>query len=168
MSSESKIQSYIRQEANKVQTIATTTAITLADKSHTAVFTGTQAGAITLPQATEANRGMVIKVIFAAASDTTAFKLGFASGGSTVMMGYLQTGLSAGGATKEVVSFAITANTKNLVISSDAVATAGGDKGSEYTFTYCGLNLVNVNALGYVSGSAATDPTAAASVATGI
>jgi len=126
--------------------------------------TTTQAGDITLPQATSANAGMVIKIIAGANWSTTAFKLGFASGGSTVMVGSLR--VSALDAVL-TTSFAITANAKNLVIDADAVATAGGAKGSTYTFTYLAANLVHVDANAYITtGTVAT--TAAASVTGGI
>ena len=123
-----------------------------------------QAGDITLPQATSANAGMVIKIIAGASWSTTAFKLGYASVGSTVMVGTLR--VSALNAVL-TTSFAITANAKNLVIDSDAVATAGGAKGSTYTFTYLAANLVHVDANAYITtGTVAT--TAAASVTGGI
>jgi len=126
--------------------------------------TTTQAGDITLPQATSDNAGMVIKIIAGANWSTTAFKLGFASGGSTVMVGSLR--VSALDAVL-TTSFAITANAKNLVIDADAVATAGGAKGSTYTFTYLAANLVHVDANAYITtGTVAT--TAAASVTGGI
>ena len=126
--------------------------------------TTTQAGDITLPQATSANAGMVIKIIAGANWSTTAFKLGYASGGSTVMVGTLR--VSALDAVL-TTSFAITANAKNLVIDADAVATAGGAKGSTYTFTYLAANLVHVDANAYITtGTVAT--TAAASVTGGI
>jgi len=142
--------------------------LTAVTHNTTVFYTGTMAGDITLPQATAANVGLTIKIIFAATSSATAFKLGFASGGDTVLVGKLTTGLSAGTAAKENVSFAITTNTKNLVIDSDAVATAGGDAGSTYEFIYYGANTVYVDAFGLVSGTTATDPTAAASVTGGI
>ena len=126
--------------------------------------TTTQAGNITLPQATSANAGMVIKIIAGANWAATAFKLGYASGGSTVMVGTLR--VSALDAVL-TTSFAVTANTKNLVIDADAVATAGGAKGSTYTFTYLAANLVHVDANAYITtGTVAT--TAAASVTGGI
>ena len=51
--------------------------------------------------------------------------------------------------------------------SSNAVATAGGAKGSTYTFTYLAANLVHVDANAYITtGTVAT--TAAASVTGGI
>ena len=119
----------------------------------------TQANAITLPQAAAANAGMVIKIIAGATWSTTAFKLGFASGGSTVMMGMLY--LSAINAQDVVESFPITTNAKNLVIDADAVATAGGAIGSVYTFTYISANLVHVDARGTITtGTVAPDATA--------
>ena len=124
----------------------------------------TQANAITLPQATAANAGMKIKIIAGANWATTAFKMGFASGGSTVM-----TGMIIASALDAVltVSFPVTANSKNLVISSNAVATAGGAVGSVYDFTYISANLVLCQAnVMITTGTVAT--TAAASVTGGI
>ena len=126
-----------------------------------------QAGAITLPQATAANAGMVIKIIVGTTDwSGTAFKLGFASGGSTVMCG--QVILNAhDGAAQETAGFVITAGAKNLVIDDDAVATAGGAIGSLYEFTYLEANLVHVMAFGMINAGAPA-PTAAASVTGGI
>ena len=125
----------------------------------------TQAGAITLPQATAANAGMVIKVIAAADWSNTAFKLGFANGGSTVMFGMLN--VAANNAQDAVETFVITNNSKALVIDANAVATAGGAKGSQYTFTYISANLVHVEAHAKITtGTVAPDATA--SVTAGI
>lgn len=134
----------------------------------TVIYTGTQAGAITLPQATGNNAGMVITILFGAQCSATAFALGVIALGDTTMIGNLTTGLNAGTAAKENVSFAITSGTKNLVIDHNDVNTAGGDTGSRYVFTYYGSNTIWVDAHGLVSGTSATDPTAAASVVTGI
>ena len=125
----------------------------------------TQAGAITLPQATAANAGMVIKVLAAADWSSTAFKLGFANGGSTVMFGMLN--VAANNAQDAVETFIITASSKALVIDANAVATAGGAKGSQYIFTYISANLVHVEAHAKITtGTVAPDATA--SVTAGI
>jgi len=124
----------------------------------------TQAGAITLPQATANNVGMKIKIIAAASWATTPFKLGFASGGSTVMTGRIT--VSALDAVL-TTTFPVTSNAKNLVIDADAVATAGGAIGSVYEFTYLTSNLVLCEANAFITtGTVAT--TAAASVTGGI
>ena len=124
-----------------------------------------QAGAITLPQATAGNAGIVIKVIAGADWSATAFKLGFDNGGSTVMFGMLN--VAANNAQDAVETFVITNNTKALVIDSDAVATAGGAKGSQYTFTYLAADLVHVEAHAKITtGTVAPDATA--SVTAGI
>ena len=123
-----------------------------------------QAGAITLPQATPNNVGMVIKIIAAATWSSTAFKLGFLNGGSTTMVGTIRVGTLNAVLT---TGFAVTASTKALVIDANAVATAGGGMGSTYTFTYLAEDLVHVDAKGYITtGSVAT--TAAATVTAGI
>lgn len=124
----------------------------------------TQAGDITLPQATANNVGMKIKIIAAASWATSPFKLGFTSGGSTVMTGRIT--VSALDAVL-TTTFPVTSNAKNLVIDADAVATAGGAIGSVYEFTYLTSNLVLCEANAFITtGTVAT--TAAASVTGGI
>ena len=125
-----------------------------------------QAGAITLPQATAANAGMVIKVIVGTTAwSTTAFKLGFANAGSTVMCGQIHLASSDASAS-DTTTFTITAGAKSLEIDSVDVTLAGGDHGSFYTFTYLEENLVHCMANGMITtGDAA--PVAAASTTTG-
>ena len=133
--------------------------LTSVDSDTVWIASTVQAAAITLPQATANNAGMVIKIIAGATWSTTAFKLGFASGGSTVMTGMLY--VSAINAQDVVESLPITTNAKNLVIDADAVATAGGAIGSVYTFTYISANLVHVDARGTITtGTVAPDATA--------
>ena len=128
--------------------------------------TAAQAGAITLPQATAGNAGMVIKVIVGTTAwSTTAFKLGFADTGSTVMCGQILIGTSDGAAS-DTRSFVITAGAKSLEIDSADVTLAGGDHGSMYTFTYLEADLVHCDARGMITtGDAA--PVAAASTTSG-
>ena len=128
--------------------------------------TAAQAAAITLPQATAANAGMVIKIIVGTTAwSTTAFKLGFADTGSTVMCGQVWIGTSDGAAS-DTRSFVITAGAKSLEIDSADVTLAGGDHGSIYTFTYLEADLVHCMANGMITtGDAA--PVAAASTTTG-
>lgn len=107
---------------------------------------------------------MKIKIIAGATWATSAFKLGFASGGDTVMTGMIMA--SALDAVL-ITSFPVTANAKNLVISANAVATAGGAVGSVYEFTYLAQDLVLCQAnVMITTGVVAT--TAAASVTGGI
>jgi len=110
-----------------------------------------QAADITLPQATAVNIGLVIKIIVGTSNwATSAFKLGFANGGSTVMTGYMRLGSNAG--SESVDGFVITANAKSLQIDADDVATAiGGAIGSTYTFTYLAADLVHCEANGQVT-----------------
>ena len=124
-----------------------------------------QAGAITLPQATATNAGMVIKIIVGTTDwSGTAFKLGFANGGSTVLTGYIRLGSNAG--SEAVDGFVVTANAKSLEIDADDATAAGGAIGSTYTFTYLEANLVHVEANGQVTtGTPALD--AGASTTTG-
>ena len=124
-----------------------------------------QAGAITLPQATADNVGMVIKIIVGTTDwSATAFKLGFANGGSTVLTGYIRLGSNAG--SEAVDGFVVTVNAKSLEIDADDATAAGGAIGSTYTFTYLEANLVHVEANGQVTtGTPALD--AGASTTTG-
>ena len=125
-----------------------------------------QAADITLPQATANNVGMVIKIIVGTTDwATSAFKLGFANGGSTVMTGYIRLGSNAG--SEAVDGFVVTANAKSLTIDADDATGAGGAIGSTYTFTYLEANLVHVEANGQVTtGTPALD--AGASLTAGI
>ena len=150
-----------------VRSATTAHDLTATSTDLTVIYTGTQAGAITLPQATAENVGMAIKIIFAAAASNTAFKLGFADSGSTVLVGKLTTGLSAGAAGKENVAFAITGSAKSLEIDANDQTAAGGDAGSTYEFIYYGKNTVYVDAFGMVSGSTATAPDAASNTTSG-
>jgi hypothetical protein len=91
--------------------------------------TGAQSGAISLPQATAANAGMEIKIIVGTTDwSATAFKLGFANGGSTVMTGYIRLGSNAG--SEAVDGFVVTAGSKALLIDADDATSAGGAIGS--------------------------------------
>ena len=120
------------------------------------IFTGTQAGAITLPQATVNNVGMVITIAFGANASTTAFKLGFANSGSTTIIGQTTLGSNAG--SEPVDGIVITNNAKSLEIDSDDLTAAGGAKGSVYTFTYFATNQVFCVAKGMVTtGTPALD-----------
>ena len=125
----------------------------------------TQAGDITLPQATATNAGMTIKVLAGANWSTTGFKLGFANGGSTVMFGQLH--VAANNAQDAVETFVITNNAKALTIDADDVTGAGGAKGSQYTFTYIQANLVHVEGFGKIT-TGTVAPDAGASVTAGI
>ena len=109
---------------------------------------------------------MVIKIIVGTTDwSTTAFKLGFANGGSTVMTGFLQ--LAAADGSESVDGFVITANSKALVIDADDATAAGGSIGSTYTFTYLEADLVHCEAFGVgTTGTPALD--ANASDTTGI
>ena len=150
-----------------VRSATTAHDLTATNRDLTVIYTSTQAGAITLPDATAANAGMVIRIIFAAATSTTAFKLGFADAGTCVLVGKLVTGLSAGAAAKENVSFAITSSAQSLEIDSNDQTAAGGAAGSTYEFIYYGTDTVYVDAFGMISGSTATAPDATASTTSG-
>ena len=124
-----------------------------------------QAASITLPQATVANQGMVIKILAGATWGTGGIKLGFLDSGDTVMFGTLD--VSALNAQDPIESFPITDDAKALTIDADDLTGAGGAKGSRYTFTYCGADLVHVHARGIIT-TGTVAPDAGAYVATGI
>ena len=75
-----------------VRSATTAHDLTATTSNLTVIYTGTMAGAITLPQSTTSNVGLVIKVMFGADASGTAFKLGFANGGDTVMVGVVVRG----------------------------------------------------------------------------
>ena len=156
----------VRNTDLTVVTSTDTKYLTHLTSDHTVVFTATQAGDIILPQATAANSGMVIKVVFAANCATSGpVKLGFLDSGSSVMTGSIKLGSNAGSET--VDGFVMTTNTKALVCKSDDVTGAGGAIGSNYTFIYHGANTVFCIANGFcTTGTPALD--AAASSATGV
>ena len=160
------------RELDKNITLHTaTTALdaTSVDADHKIFTSGVLAAAITLPQATAANAGMVIEIYITAAvaSDATAM-FGFADAGSTVFNGSLVTCISPGSSAKEATSVTITTNAKRVVLDSDAVATAGGGIGSWYRCVYQELNKVFVYGSGIVTGTSASAPGAAHATTTGV
>jgi hypothetical protein len=152
-----------------VHSATTALDVTHLDGDHKIFTSGVLAGAITLPQATAANTGMVIEIFITAtvATDGTCL-IGFANAGSTVFGGLLMTSIVAGAAAKEVVGRGVTANSKRLVLDSDNVATAGGALGSWYKIVYQGANKTWVTGLGLVTGTTATLPAAACSTTDGV
>ena len=149
-----------------VRSATTAHDLTATSKDLTVVYSGTQAGAITLPQATADNVGMVIKIMFGATASTTVFKLGFADGGSTVLVGRLTLGALDAANGDENIGFAITSNAKSLEIDADEPTKAGGAVGSTYTFTYVAADTVFCEGHGMITtGTPAL--AAAASTTTG-
>ncbi len=132
------------------------------DKDLTVMYTGTQAGDITLPQATAANVGMVIKIIFGANASGTAFKLGFLNTGSTVMAGTVS--LCDFDSSAAPDQTALVASAKVINIDSNAADAAGGAIGSHYTFTYLAANTVHLSGVGVTTaGTPALDSNAESS-----
>ena len=126
-----------------------------------------QAAAITLPDATGANAGMIIKVIVGTTDwSTTAFKLGFADSGTCVLVGQLLLSALDGAAGNETCGFTITADAQSLEIDSNDATAAGGAIGSMYEFTYLEANLVHCMAYGMVT-TGTPAPDAAASTTSG-
>jgi hypothetical protein len=161
-------QEYINQNVT-VHSATTALDATGIDADHKIFTSGVLAAAITLPQATTSNAGMIIEIYITAtvATDGTCL-VGFADAGSTVFGGLLMTSITNGAAAKEVVARGVTANSKRLVLDADNVATAGGALGSWYRVIYQGANKVWVTGLGLVTGSSATLPSAACSTTTGV
>ena len=150
-----------------VRSATTAHDLTATTSDLTVVYTGTQAGAITLPQATTSNVGLVIKIIFAADAATTAFKLGFAdaASGATTLIGPLTLGSNAGSET--VDGFRITASAESLEIDANDETAAGGAVGSYYIFTYYGEGTVFCEAKGMcTTGTPALDANAATTTGT--
>ena len=163
-----EFQEYINQNVT-VHSATTALDATGIDADHKIFTSGVLAGAITLPQATVANAGMIIEIYITAtvATDGTCL-VGFADAGSTVFGGLLMTSITNGAAAKEVVARGVTASSKRLVLDADNVATAGGALGSWYRVIYQGANKVWVTGLGLVTGSSATLPAAACSTTDGV
>ena len=163
-----EFQEYINQNVT-VHSATTALDATGIDADHKIFTSGVLAGAITLPQATVANAGMIIEIYITAtvATDGTCL-VGFADAGSTVFGGLLMTSITNGAAAKEVVARGVTASSKRLVLDADNVATAGGALGSWYKIIYQGANKVWVTGLGLVTGSSATLPAAACSTTDGV
>ena len=161
-------QEYINQNVT-VHSATTALDATGIDADHKIFTSGVLAGAITLPQATVSNAGMIIEIYITAtvATDGTCL-VGFADAGSTVFGGLLMTSITNGAAAKEVVARGVTASSKRLVLDADNVATAGGALGSWYKIIYQGANKVWVTGLGLVTGSSATLPAAACSTTDGV
>jgi len=161
-------QEYINQNVT-VHSATTALDATGIDADHKIFTSGVLAAAITLPQATTSNAGMIIEIYITAtvATDGTCL-VGFADAGSTVFGGLLMTSITNGAAGKEAVARGVTASSKRLVLDADNVATAGGALGSWYRVIYQGANKVWVTGLGLITGSTASLPTAACSTTTGV
>ena len=158
----------IKSNANVTVRSATTAHdLTATSGDLTVIYTGTMDGDVTLPQATAANVGMVIKIIYSATAGTTARKLGFTDAGSTVITGNLTVGALDAAAGDENISFAVTSNSKVVAIDADDATGGGGAAGSTYAFTYFGANTVFCEAHGLIT-TGTPAPDAASTSATGI
>ena len=161
-------QEYINQNVT-LHTATTALDATGIDADHKIITSGVLAAAITLPQATAANAGMVIDIIVSAAvADDGTCLVGFADAGSTVFVGSLVTSISLSTSAKEATGTSVTTSAKRLVLDSNNVNTAGGGIGSYYKCVYTKANQVFVTGVGIVTGTTATDPTAACSTTDGV
>ena len=132
----------------------------------TVIYTGTMNGAITLPQATATNTGMVIKLLHSVDGGTDPKSIGFLNSGSTVMFGTIL--LLSDNAAAAPDAVALVNNAKVITRDANATDKAGGAQGSQYTFTYLGANLVHCEAIGVGAGGLTPAAAAGASSATGI
>ena len=163
-----KFQEYINQNVT-VHSATTALDATGIDADHKIFTTGVLAGAITLPQATVSNAGMIIEIYITATVATDASCMfGFTDAGSTVFGGLIMTSITNGAAAKEVVARGVTASSKSIVLDANSVATAGGALGSWYRIVYQGANKVWVTGLGLMTGSTASLPAAACSTTDGV
>ena len=122
----------------------------------TLVILEEQAGEITLPAPTSANVGMVVKVIFMVDGASAPYKIGVDESGDFYLVGYLE--LAANNAADAIVSLAIPALSKSLLLDADDVTGAGGASGSVYTFTYVSTVFIYCEAKGRVTtGAVAPD-----------
>ena len=152
----SNFQDLIRSCNNTDITVsnATSSAIDLTSvvSSHKLITTGAIGAAIKLPQATAANAGITITVMFSVddAADG-ACQIGFADSGSTVMAGVVH--VFSDTADKNM-SIVIPASSKTLQFDSDATDHCGGAEGTVATFTYYGANLVFAEVRGFTTNNA--------------
>ena len=149
-----------------VRSATTAHVLTSTEEDLTVVYTGTMDGDVTLPQATAANAGMVIKLLHAVDGGNASRKIGFLNTGSTVMFGTIQ--LLSDNAAAAPDAVALVNNAKIIVRDANDTSDAGGAQGSQYTFTYLGLNLVHCEAIGVGAGGLTPASAAGASSATGI
>ena len=146
-----------------------TTAHDLSSQSEdiTVVYTGTMDGVVTLPNATAANAGMVIKLLHAVDSSNTERKVGVKNQSpQTTISGTIT--LVSTDATAQHDSEALLNNAECILRDANAVNRAGGGQGTSYTFTYLGLQKIHCKAIGVVNGSQTPNLAAGASSATGI
>ena len=151
----SNFQDLIRSCNNTDITVssATSTAIDLTSvvSSHKVITTGTLAADIKLPQATAANAGITITVMFSVDCATDgSVSIGFAESGSTVMAGVVH--VFSDTADKNM-SIVIPASSKLLEFDADENSHCGGAEGTVATFTYYGANLVFAEVRGFTTSN---------------
>ena len=117
----------------------------------TIVFEGNQSGDIILPQATEENIGMIIKIIFVEDVSSEKIKLGFENSGQSVFNGSIDLGSLESGSGSQDATFRVNKNSKVIFLSSTDSKSAGGACGSNYTFTYYNVNKVFVEVFGKIT-----------------
>ena len=149
-----------------VRSATTAHDLTATAEDLTVVYTGAMNGDITLPQATAANVGMVIKLLFAINDAGSEHQIGFTNAGSTTMVGTVS--LCDFDSSAAPDQTALVANAKVINIDSNAADKAGGGVGSSYVFTYYAANKVHLTAVGVTTHGTPALASNAESSATGI
>lgn len=128
--------------------------LTTITADHRLILTGTHANQIKLPQATAANTGMVIEVLFAADGATTgAQKIGVEQGASTVIKGVVSVNSTTADNSMTIPIHATTNNTQNIEFDADAQDHSGGKEGTIARFYYAGADLIFADVRGISAGN---------------
>ena len=125
--------------------------------------TAITSGTIKLPQSTDDNKGLVIKIMFQESSACNISLANSGGNGSTFTAGRITLGQSQGYAGKENVVFSIvnSNNAKTIVLDSDSATKGGGGVGSSYIFTYYGQHSTLGTGKIFVEGYGLTTATPA-------
>ena len=121
---------------------------------HRLILTGTHANQIKLPQATAANAGMLIEVLFAAdGAGTGAQKIGVEQGESTVIKGVVSVNSTTADNSMTIPIHGTTSNTQNVVFHAGAQDHSGGNEGTIARFYYAGADLIFADVRGITAGN---------------
>lgn len=114
--------------------------------------TAITSGTIKLPQSTDDNKGLVIKIMI---QETSVCNISLASSGNSLFgAGRITLGKSGGYVGKENVVFSITNSlgAKTIVLDGTSITKGGGGVGSTYIFTYYGVNSTLNTGMIFVEG----------------
>ena len=121
---------------------------------HRLILTGTANAQIKLPQATAANAGMLIEVLFAAdCANNDNCKIGVAQGESTVIKGVVSVNSTTADNSMTIGIDATTSNTQNVVFHDRAQDHSGGKEGTIARFYYAGADLIFADVRGITAGN---------------